>query len=181
MAGKGIMLEPNESHPLYRFLLVGLPNCPPHTHPSSRPPPPPNHRRDLRCLAMQICLTAQYISVCLIGQYRVVYGYWRHLGLSRGLLKKSLAQGLWNRTICFPLQNAAFVIHAEMGLFKFLQPTFEYGSVWKVQACETAAVQLVMSGIRNTPLQYRIQFLFLTKIILSSQLTQMQFWSKCYD
>lgn len=144
MAGKGIMLEPNESHPLYRFSLVGLPNC-----------PPPNHRRDLRCLAMQICLTAQYISVCLIGQYRVVYGYWRHLGLSWGLLKKSLAQGLWNRTICYPLQNAAFVIHAEMGLFKISQPTFEYGSVWKVQASEAAVVQLVLSWIRT--LHYNIE------------------------
>lgn len=36
---------------------------------------------------MQICLTAQYISVRLIGQYRVVYGYRRHLGLSWGRLK----------------------------------------------------------------------------------------------
>lgn len=145
MAGKGIILEPNESHPFYRFSLVGLPDC----------PPPPNHRRDLRCLAMQICLTAQYISVCLIGQYRVVYGYWRHLGLSRGLLKKSLAQGLWNRTICFPLQNAAFVIHTEMGLFKILQPTFEYGSVWKIHTSKAAVVQLVVSGFRT--LYYNIE------------------------
>lgn len=48
---------------------------------------PPHHPLDLRCLAMQICLTAQYISVCLIGQYRVVYGYCRHLGLGWGLLR----------------------------------------------------------------------------------------------
>lgn len=132
--------------------------------------PPPNHRRDLRCLAMQICLTAQYISVCLIGQYRVVYGYWRHLGLSRGLLKKSLAQGLWNRTICFPLQNAAFVIHAEMGLFKISQPAFEYGSVCKVHAREAAVVQLVASGIRTLHYNIEYNFFCLSGIILFSQL-----------
>ena len=42
---------------------------------------------DLRLLAMQISLTGRCVSVSLIGRYRVVYEYRRHLGLSWSLFK----------------------------------------------------------------------------------------------
>lgn len=47
----------------------------------------PHRLSDLRHLAMQIFLTGLYVFVSLIGQYRVVYGYCRHLDLSWRLFK----------------------------------------------------------------------------------------------
>lgn len=47
----------------------------------------PHRRPDLTHLAMQIFLTGLYVFVSLIGQYRVVYGYCRHLDLSWRLFK----------------------------------------------------------------------------------------------